>query len=108
VITGGASGIGRAIAETFAGHGACVRLIDRDLELAEQVCAAIATSGGSATARRCDVSSHAEVRQAFQEMLRESPIDILVNNAGIAHVGTLEGTCEEDFDPIYRVNVKGV
>ena len=108
VITGGASGIGRAIAETFADHGACVRLINLDLDLAEQVSAAIAQRGGSANARRCDVSSHSEVRQAFQEMLRDSPVNILVKNAGIAHVGNLEGRSEEDFDRIYRVNVKGV
>ena len=66
----------------------------------------MAKGGGSA--RRCDVPSHSEVRQAFQEMLRDSPIDILVNNAGIAHVGNLEGTSEEDLDRIYRVNVKGI
>src|SRR5207244_13477053 len=90
VITGGASGIGRAIAETFADHGACVRLIDLDLDLAEQVSAAIAQCGGSAKARRCDVSAHSEVRQAFQEMLRDLHVNLLLKNAAIAIVCNIE------------------
>jgi NAD(P)-dependent dehydrogenase (short-subunit alcohol dehydrogenase family) len=68
----------------------------------------ILQQGNTAKAYSCDVSDHAGVKHTFQTILQESPIDILVNNAGIAHVGTVENTSEEDFDRIYRVNVKGV
>ncbi|MGH9528764.1 MAG: SDR family NAD(P)-dependent oxidoreductase [Terriglobales bacterium] len=108
VITGGASGIGRAIAELFAAHGACVKIADVDLEQAGEVACSIRHNGGSAEACYCDVSSYSDVQQAFQRILQNDSIGVLVNNAGIAHIGNLEKTSEDDLDRIYRVNVKGV
>jgi 2-keto-3-deoxy-L-fuconate dehydrogenase len=108
VVTGGASGIGRAIAELFATYGACVRILDLDFERAQEVAVSIRQRGGSAEARACDVAQHSAVQEIFQDILRETSIDVLVNNAGIAHIGNLESTTEEDFDRIYSVNVKGV
>lgn len=108
VVTGGASGIGQAIGELFASRGAIVKIMDVDAKQAEKVALAIEKTGGRATPCQCDVSSYSDVQRAFQEILQEEPIDVLVNNAGIAHVGNLEGTSEEDFDRIYKVNVKGV
>ncbi len=107
-MTGGASGIGRAIAEIFASHGSSVTILDVAIKDAEEVAALIRKSGGKADARACDISNHSEVEQVFRALLEDAPIDVLVNNAGIAHVGNVEQTTETDFDRIYRVNVKGV
>jgi len=107
-VTGGASGIGRAIAETFAAHGARVRIVDLDENQAKAVATEISGAGGEASAVPCDVSNRQSVQNAFGKITQEGPIDILVNSAGIPHIGKLESTSEEDFDRIFRVNVKGV
>lgn len=109
VVTGGGSGIGRAIALTFARQGAHLVVVDVDIDAASETAAAIAAGGGRAEAVACDVADRARVGAAFDRIVHDqSRLDILVNNAGIAHVGTIEQTSEEDFDRLYRVNVKGV
>jgi NAD(P)-dependent dehydrogenase (short-subunit alcohol dehydrogenase family) len=108
VVTGGASGIGRAIAETFAGSGARVRILDKDAGKAEETARAISSLHGNATSIACDVSDQAQVKAVFGEIARESPIHILVNNAGVSHIGSLEKTSEADFERIFRVNVRGM
>ncbi|MGC2619259.1 MAG: SDR family oxidoreductase [Acidobacteriaceae bacterium] len=108
VITGAASGIGLAIAQTFAHQGAAVRILDRDGAAAEAAAQQIVGAGGSARSHACDVADATSVGQIFDAIFAEGRIDILVNNAGIAHVGSLATTSEEDFDRILRVNVKGV
>jgi len=108
VVTGGGSGIGRAIAITFAGRGAQVSILDRNLGGAQEVAREIRKAGGSAAAHGCDVTSRERVEEAFGEIARGGPIHILVNNAGIAHVGSLEQTAEDDFDAVFAVNVRGV
>ena len=108
VVTGGGSGIGQAIAKTLAAHGAAVHVLDVNETAAEETVRAIVAAGSSAAAHRCDVSDGDNVSRVFSEILRDHTIDILVNNAGIAHVGSLEQTSQEDFDRIFRVNVKGV
>jgi NAD(P)-dependent dehydrogenase (short-subunit alcohol dehydrogenase family) len=108
VVTGAGSGIGRAIATTFAGSGAGVHILDRDAEAAVAVAQQIAEAGGSARSHPCDVTDQEQVARVFGEIAGEGPIQILVNNAGIAHVGKLEQTTEEDFDQVFAVNVKGV
>jgi len=107
-VTGGGSGIGRAIATTFGAHGAQVHLLDTDGEAAHAVVREIEENGGSAVSHRCDVTQGDEVRRVFGEILAGGHLDVLVNNAGIAHVGNVETTTEEDLDRIYAVNVKGV
>jgi NAD(P)-dependent dehydrogenase (short-subunit alcohol dehydrogenase family) len=107
VVTGAGSGIGRAIAERFAGQGARVAVLDVDEGAARAVAAGL--GGERGLAARCDVSSADEVAAAFAAVdARFGRVDILVNNAGIAHVGSVASTSEEDFDRLYRVNVKGV
>ena len=104
VITGGGSGIGKAIAETFAKQGARIYVLDLDLKNAEITVNGIINKQGEASAFACDVSDQQLVKQVFEQI---STIDILVNCAGIAHVGRADTTSEEDFDRIFRVNVKG-
>lgn len=106
VVTGGGSGIGRAISLLFAREGARVAVLDVDREGAEET---VRDAEGEAEFFRCDVRHQAEVLAVFDQVAeRFSPVDVLVNNAGIAHVGTVEETSEEDLDRIYAVNVKGV
>lgn len=107
-ITGGGSGIGRAIAEKFASSGAEVRILDLDHNAAQAVAGEIHAAGGKASAYRCDVSDQPHVKEVFDRLLHEGPLHILVNNAGISHIGNLESTVEPDLDKIYRVNIKGI
>jgi NAD(P)-dependent dehydrogenase (short-subunit alcohol dehydrogenase family) len=108
VVTGGASGIGRAVAQRFASSGACVRVLDIDENAAKTVASEIAATGGNAKAYSCDVAQHNSVKAAFNEVFQEGRVHILVNNAGISHVGNLEGTPEAEFDRVFSVNVKGM
>lgn len=104
VITGGGSGIGRAISKLFASQGASVHILDLNRKGAGDVLAEIDEMGYKAFMYDCDVSNQAQVVQVINRIKK---IDILVNNAGIAHVGNLEKTTEKDLDKIYEVNVKG-
>ena len=109
VVTGGGSGIGRAISTVFGAQGAHVVVLDVDDRAAQETVDAITAAGRVAVHIACDVSDAAAVRKAFDAvMARTRRLDILINNAGIAHVGNIERTPEEDFDRLYRVNVKGV
>lgn len=108
VVTGGGSGIGRAIALKFAANGAVVRILDISEKDAAAVAAEICSAGGSATAHACDVSNQQQVRSTLYEIARQGGLNILVNNAGVSHIGNAESTTEEDFDRVLRVNVKGM
>ncbi|TWR24912.1 SDR family oxidoreductase [Mucilaginibacter achroorhodeus] len=104
VITGGGSGIGKAISKLFAKQGATIHIIELNAAAAQHTVEEINADGGQAFAHTADISKQPEVLQVFE---RIGVINILVNNAGIAHVGNLEGTSEADIDRIYSVNVKG-
>jgi 2-keto-3-deoxy-L-fuconate dehydrogenase len=109
IVTGAGSGIGNAIANTFAQNGARVFILEANLDSGKAAAEKIRAAGADANAIMCDVADHRSVTEAFAEVDRLARrIDILVNNAGIAHVGTAENTSEADFDRIYSVNVKGV
>jgi 2-keto-3-deoxy-L-fuconate dehydrogenase len=108
IITGAGSGIGQAIALRFAANGAAVRIVDMNGEQAETTSKRIAAAGGESRVYVCDITDQAQVRKTFQEIFADTKIDILVNNAGVSHIGTVESTTEEDFDRIFRVNVKGI
>lgn len=107
VVTGGGSGIGRAIALKFAAHGAAVRVLDISLSDAEQTSRQITSAGGNAAAFACDVTDQKQIKDTFAKLAAQGPLSILINNAGISHIGTVESTTEEDFDRVFRVNVKG-
>jgi NAD(P)-dependent dehydrogenase (short-subunit alcohol dehydrogenase family) len=109
LVTGGGSGIGRAICEVFGRQGAHVIVLDLDDRAAGETAAAIVAAGGRAEHAQCDVSDAPQVTATFDGIAaRVRRLDILVNNAGIAHVGNIERTPESEFDRVYRVNVKGV
>jgi 2-keto-3-deoxy-L-fuconate dehydrogenase len=103
VITGGGSGIGKAIAIRFATQGAKVHIIELNGDAAAQTIAEIG-SDGTAVAYSCDVSNQQQVLDTFRQI---GTVDILVNNAGIAHVGNVETTTEQDFMKVFEVNVRG-
>jgi 2-keto-3-deoxy-L-fuconate dehydrogenase len=109
VITGGGSGIGRAIAEVFAQQGAQVFILELNKASAEEAIRKITASGGKAKSMDIDVSDQQKVKDVVDEIVKQTKrIDILVNSAGISHIGKLETTSEEDFEKIFKVNVKGV
>lgn len=105
VVTGGGSGIGKAIATILAKQGAEVHIIELGTEQAQDTLDEIKTNGGEAFSYGCDVSDHKAVHEVFKQI---GNINILINNAGIAHIGKADTTDEADFDRVMRVNVKGV
>jgi 2-keto-3-deoxy-L-fuconate dehydrogenase len=105
VITGGGSGIGKAVALLLARQGARVTIVDINEDQAHAVAEEIRLAGGKAAAGQADVSNQLEVMGLFAAFPR---LDILVNSAGVSHIGTAESTSEADFDRLYQVNVKGV
>ena len=108
IITGGASGIGKAISKIFAEQGAKVHILDINKEGATQTANEIRKATHKATAHCCDVSNQKNVNKIIKNIITTDAIDILVNNAGIAHIGSIEKTKEEDLDRLYNVNIKGV
>jgi len=104
IITGGGSGIGKAISILFAKQGATVHIIELNEDAANETVAEIKAAGGEASVHKCDVSNQQQVIETFKAIGR---VDILINNAGIAHVGRADNTSEADFDRVYNVNVKG-
>lgn len=109
IVTGGSSGIGKAITSAFAREGGKVYILDTNEEQGQNCVTELKQEGGQVVFKKCDVSDHAESARVIDSVASEnSKIDILVNNAGIAHIGTVESTTEADFDKVYRVNVKGI
>ena len=91
VITGGGSGIGKAIAVLFAQQGAEVHIIELSAESAREAVEEITANGGKALAHACNVANQQEVLATFEKI---GNINILVNNAGIAHIGKADTTVE--------------
>jgi 2-keto-3-deoxy-L-fuconate dehydrogenase len=109
LITGGGSGIGKAISVLFAGQGAAVYILDIDEAGGSETLDLIRKNGGKAIFRKCNVSVREEVDATVRSIATESQqLNIVVNNAGIAHVGNAENTRPEDLDRLIAVNVKGV
>ncbi|RYD95519.1 MAG: SDR family oxidoreductase [Sphingobacteriales bacterium] len=109
VITGGGSGIGKAMSTDFAAQGAKVYVIDVDENGAAETVSGIVANGGEATFKKCDIASKEAVDAVIAEIAGEAgTINIVVNNAGIAHVGNLESTPPETLDKLINVNVKGM
>ncbi len=108
IVTGGGSGIGRAISLAFAEQGAQVHILELKSDFAKDTVGEILDKGCKATAHECNVADQDQVKKIINNIAKDNRINILVNNAGIAHIGNAEDTQEEDFDKVYNVNVKGV
>ncbi len=108
VVTGGASGIGRAAAEVLAAAGARVVVGDLDAKGAEEVAAAIRADGGTAAAQAVNVASREQVDALVACAIREwGRLDVMCNVAGIPSDGPLGELGEAEFDRVVAINLKG-
>ncbi len=108
LITGGGSGIGRAIAIEFARQGAFSIVLDRNAEAAAKVAKEIEQEGGKSAAVSADVASSEQLRKAFDEIRRQSPdLHVLVNSAGIYVFKNAITADESDWDRCMDVDLKG-
>jgi NAD(P)-dependent dehydrogenase (short-subunit alcohol dehydrogenase family) len=105
VITGGGSGIGKAVSLLFAQQGASVHIIEVNEKNGTETIDEIKQNNGNASLHVCDVTNQQQVVDTINKIERAN---ILVNSAGISHIGKVETTSEEDFDRLFKVNVKGV
>ena len=109
IITGGARGIGEAIAEGFAKNGVNLAIADVNREAAIETAARLTKLGVKAIGIKLDVSSAETVIKAFEDIRKEfNKIDILINNAGITKDCVLLRMKEEDWDAVVDTNLKGV
>ena len=109
IVTGGASGIGRAFAEELAKRGCEVVLADLQIELAEEVASEIRVSGGKAKAVKIDTTDFAAMEHLLQETVeRSGRLDYIFNNAGIIMGGYVNHYHIEDWNQIVDVNLRGV
>lgn len=108
-VTGGASGIGLAIAESLASRGVGVALADIDPVSAQAAAERIVAAGGRACAVACDVTSEASLADAADAAASSlGEIRIVVNNAGAFAVGSLEDSKRSDWEWLLELNVIGV
>lgn len=107
IVTGGGSGIGKAISKTLAEQGAYVHILELNADNGKATKNEIENGGGSAEVHACNVANQDEVKKVINAIAGKQTINILINNAGVAHVGNVENTLESDFDRVYSVNVKG-
>jgi 3-oxoacyl-[acyl-carrier protein] reductase len=109
LVTGGARGIGKAIAENFAKRGAHLVIADISLSSAEETAKEIAATGVRTLALGLDVSKSGEVAAVFEKIVKEfGRIDVVINNAGITRDGLVLRMKEEDWDAVININLKGV
>jgi len=109
IVTGGASGIGRALAEALAKRGCETVLADLQIDLAEEVATKIRVSGGKAKAVKIDVTDYPAMEQLVQETVkRTGRLDYIFNNAGIVIGGSVSLYSIEDWNRVMDVNLHGV
>jgi NAD(P)-dependent dehydrogenase (short-subunit alcohol dehydrogenase family) len=109
IVTGGASGIGRAAAEAFAAVGAAVSILDRESDAAASAAAAITAAGGKARAWTLDVADEVAVERVFREVADAfGRIDVLVNSAGMSVRRPTAELSRAEWDRVVAVNMTGV
>jgi NADP-dependent 3-hydroxy acid dehydrogenase YdfG len=109
IVTGAASGIGRAIAEELATGGCEVVLADLQIELAEEVASRILASGGKARAVKLDVTDFSVMEQLVQDTVKPTGrLNYMFNNAGIVIGGYVSHYSIEDWNRMLDVNLRGV
>jgi NAD(P)-dependent dehydrogenase (short-subunit alcohol dehydrogenase family) len=108
LITGGGTGMGRAIALAFAREGARVAVVARRVDKLQGVVREIEEGGGQGLAVECDVSRGADAERAVRKTAeRFGQLNILVNNAGVLSASTVEGIAEQEWDRLMAANLKG-
>lgn len=108
-VTGGASGIGRAVCEALAAEGCAVGVLDQDEGGSRETAQRLSAGGNRAIAMTVDVTVSDQVEQAIEGVVREfGQLDILVNDAGVGQLGTVEELSEDDWDRVMAVNVKSI
>jgi NAD(P)-dependent dehydrogenase (short-subunit alcohol dehydrogenase family) len=105
IVTGGARGIGRAVARRYIAEGAAVIIGDIDVQTGAATAAAL---GARCRFVQADVGEAADARRLVAEARALGGLDILVNNAGIVHSADFLELTEDDFDRVLRVNLKGM
>jgi NAD(P)-dependent dehydrogenase (short-subunit alcohol dehydrogenase family) len=109
LITGAASGIGRATALLFAREGAAVSAVDLDETGGQAIAQTIVDGGGRAIFLRCDISQAADCQRAVGQTVEKlGGLDILFNNAGVIRRATVLDTTEAEWDRVMAVNVKSI
>uniref|UniRef100_A0A1A9UR68 Ketoreductase domain-containing protein n=1 Tax=Glossina austeni TaxID=7395 RepID=A0A1A9UR68_GLOAU len=108
LVTGASSGIGAEVAKEFAGYGAKVILVGRNLERLNKAAEACLNSSDHLIIQ-ADVTNEDEVKQMFKTALNKfQRLDILVNNAGIIEIGSIENTSLEQYDRVMNINVRSI
>ncbi len=109
IVTGGASGIGRALVKALAEKGAKVVIADINYEAADDLATELCALGYSAKAVGVDVTNRKSINRVIQRVVeRYGRLDLMVNNAGIVVISELEDTLEEDWNNLIDVNLRGV
>jgi NAD(P)-dependent dehydrogenase (short-subunit alcohol dehydrogenase family) len=108
IITGGGTGIGRGIADSFIAEACTVVISGRRVEVLEKAKSELEAGGGTAMAVQSDVTKEVDVISLFKQTVdRFGRVDILVNNAGVAQSGLIEDTSFEDWQTIVSINLSG-
>ncbi|RWY79969.1 glucose 1-dehydrogenase [Rhizobium leguminosarum] len=109
IITGGASGIGKATADAFAAQGAIIVIADINVTAIDAAVAQFREKGVTATGHVCDVSNRDDAHRLMKSVDAEfGRVDILVNNAGISRYRAFAEATSDDWDPVLAVDLKGV
>ena len=109
IVTGGSSGIGKAIVKTYLDHGAKVTIVDVDEEGLQETERKLAKFKEKVLLVKGDVTKVGDVRKAVNETVKKwKKIDVLVNNAGVSTISTLTEMTEEEWDYVLDVNLKGM
>ena len=109
IITGGARGIGRAIAKRYAIEGAYCVIADINIDEAKETAEKISENGGKAIAIKLDVTKQDDIESMVDTIVKKyGKIDILVNNAGVVEIQPILEITYENWDRVFDVNVKGL
>jgi NAD(P)-dependent dehydrogenase (short-subunit alcohol dehydrogenase family) len=109
IVTGGASGIGAAIARMLAAEGCVVSIVDINADTAAKTASALAKEGKRVDVKVVDVGNASAVEKAFGDIhRRHGRLDILVNSAGVVSIGTVTELPVEEWERVCRVNLSGM
>ncbi|MEP7028525.1 MAG: 3-oxoacyl-[acyl-carrier-protein] reductase [Candidatus Eisenbacteria bacterium] len=109
IVTGGATGIGRAVVDALTAAGANVTIVARNLERAQIAAGEVLDQGGHADALAADVTDEAQVNAAFETVLKaQGRLDVLVNNSGVTRDGLILRMTDAQWDEVIDTNLKGV